>query len=296
MIVVDINSDRSENVKYDYPDYPVYVRRTLLSSYPDYAADSHWHDDIELILILSGKLLYNVNGNIVTLNTGEGILVNTRQLHYGFSQNKTECDFICILFHPMLLCTTKSFESKFVEPMLYGGVSYVHLSPTIEWQNRILHNIQDIYEHQNVFEAPLLSQSCICSLWSSLIANTDTKTNREDSFDTRLSTLKTMIDYIHRHYSETITLNDIAKTGNISKRTCGNIFSKYLNKTPMAFLIDYRLRKATELLKGTDKTILEISLAVGFSGASYFSETFRKNFGVTPTEYKRGCKGYAKDS
>lgn len=287
MIVVNINNDRSENVTYDYPDYPVYVRRACLSTYLNYAADSHWHDDIELILILSGKMHYNVNGEIVTLNTGEGILVNTRQLHYGFSKDKTECDFICILFHPMILCIAKSFESNFIEPMLYGGAPYIHLSSTILWQSKILHNIQDIYNCQNAYEAPLFAQSCICSLWSFLIANTDTKVNHGNRSDTRLSTLKLMIDYIHRHYSEKITLDDIAKSGNVSKRTCGNLFAKYLNKTPMAFLIDYRLRKATELLKGTDKTMLEISLSVGFSGASYFTETFRKSFGITPTEYKR---------
>lgn len=76
-MIVDINSDRSENVKYDYSfgyaDFPVYVRRALLSAYPGFAADSHWHDDIELILILTGKMHYGVNGEIVVLNKGEGI-------------------------------------------------------------------------------------------------------------------------------------------------------------------------------------------------------------------------------
>lgn len=287
MITVNINTNRSENVKYDYSDYPLYVRRTLLSKYPDYAADSHWHDDIELILILSGKMLYNVNGETVMLNTGEGILVNSRQLHYGFSNEKSECDFICILFHPMLLCTAKSFESKYIEPMLHSNAAYVRLSPAVEWQCKILNCIKEIYDCKNTFEAPLRSQGCICSLWSYFIANTEKKANQKHSLDTRLSTLKAMIDYIHRHYFEKITLHDIAKSGNVSQRTCGNIFTRYLHKTPMAFLIDYRLRKATELLRETDKTILEISLAVGFSGASFFSETFKKNFALSPTEYRK---------
>lgn len=287
MITVNINTDRSENVKYDYSDYPLYVRRALLSKYPDYTADSHWHTDIELILILSGKMLYNVNGETVTLNTGEGILVNSRQLHYGFSSEKTECDFICVLFHPMLLCAEKSFENKYIEPMLQSNTAYVHLSPGREWQCKILNCIKEIYDCKNAFEAPLCSQGCICSLWSCLIANTDIKAKPKEKNDTKLTTLKAMIDYIHRHYFEKITLYDIAKSGNVSKRTCGNIFTRYLHKTPTAFLIDYRLRKATELLKKTDMTILEISLAVGFSGASFFSETFKKSFSQSPTEYRR---------
>ena len=286
-MVVDINSDRSENVKYDYPDFPVYVRRALLSIYPNYAADSHWHDDIELIAVLSGRMLYNINGDIITLKEGEGILVNTRQLHYGFSDDRTECDFICILFHPVLLCTAKSFESEFVEPLLNSGIPYVHFSDEVEWQSRILRYMKEIWECKEEHEAPLYTQGYLCSLWSHLIAHIDIRSKDESAADMKLSVLKEMIDYIYRHYSEKITLDGIAKVGNVSKRTCGMIFIQYLNKTPMEFLIDHRLRKAIELLKTTDKTILEISLAVGFSGASYFAETFRKSFGVSPTEYKK---------
>lgn len=287
MISVNINHDRSEKIRYDCPDFPLYVRRALLSGYRNYAADSHWHDDVELILILSGKMCYNVNGKNVTLHTDDGVFVNARQLHYGFSEDKTECEFICILFHPMLLCAAKSFEGEFVEPVLSGGAPYIHLSHTVEWQNRILRCVRDLYNCAGTFEAPLLSQGHICFLWSCLIANTDMKTARKGTIDTGLSTLKAMIDYIHGHYFEKITLGDVAKAGNVSKRTCGNIFNKYLNKAPMAFLNDYRLRKATELLLATDKTMLEISLATGFSGASYFSEVFRKSFGLSPTEYKK---------
>lgn len=290
-MVVDINSDRSENVKYDYPDLPVYVRRALLSAYPNYAADSHWHDDIELMLILSGKMRYSVNGEIVTLNEGEGILVNTRQLHFGFSDDKTECDFICILFHPFLLCTAKSFEREFIVPFLKSGIPYVRLEPTEKWQNAILRSIREIYACKEEREAPLFTQGQLCSLWGQLIAHTDTKPGTKEAADTKLSTLKAMIDLIHRFYSEKLTLAEIARAGNVSKRTCGTIFMQYLNKTPMEFLIDYRLRKAIELLKTTDKTILEISLAVGFSGASYFAETFRKSFGVSPTEYRKARQG-----
>lgn len=289
-MIVDINSDRSENVKYDYPDFPIYVRRALLSAYPNYAADSHWHDDIELMLILSGKMLYNINGDIVILNAGEGILVNTRQLHYGFSDDMTECDFICILFHPIILCTAKSFESEFVEPILHSGMSYVHLSPKVEWQNTILRHIQNIYEYKDEREAPLYTQGYLCFLWSQILSHADIDRKEKFAADTRLSTLKAMMDYIHLHYSEKITLDDIARIGNVSKRTCGTVFLQYLNKTPMEFLIDYRLRKAIELLKITDKTIIEISLAVGFSGASYFAETFRKSFGISPTQYRKKAK------
>ena len=99
-----IKEDYSEKVQYNDPDYPVYIRRNFLSTYPHYAAPSHWHEDIELIAVLSGQMKYSVNGEIIDLKEGEGIFVNSRQMHFGFSDTNAECEFLCTLFHPMLLC------------------------------------------------------------------------------------------------------------------------------------------------------------------------------------------------
>ena len=78
MIFMELKDDRSEKIRYDYADYPIYMRQGLLSSYPNYAAPVHWHDDIELIAVLSGEMQYNVNGEVVVLKENEGIIVNAR--------------------------------------------------------------------------------------------------------------------------------------------------------------------------------------------------------------------------
>ena len=64
-------------------EYPIYIRHSCLSSYPGYAAPPHWHDDIEFIIILKGGMTYNVNGKLIDLASGEGIFVNSRQMHFG---------------------------------------------------------------------------------------------------------------------------------------------------------------------------------------------------------------------
>ena len=102
----------------------------------------------------------------------------------------------------------------------------------------------------------------------------------------QLSALKAMISCVHERYGEKLTLSDIAAAGAVSKRTCGMLFSRYIHKTPLEFLTDYRLRRSTELLEREDASILDIALTVGFSGASYYAETFRKRYGMTPSEYR----------
>ncbi len=55
------NMDFSETVAYNNPLFPVYVRHGILSTYPNYSAISHWHEDLEFILVKKGEMTYNVN-------------------------------------------------------------------------------------------------------------------------------------------------------------------------------------------------------------------------------------------
>jgi AraC family transcriptional regulator, melibiose operon regulatory protein len=111
MTKLDVNQeDHSENIKYNKKDYPIYIARDLLSSFLDYEADPHWHDDLEFTYILDGEMEYNINGEIVQLNRNEAIFVNSRQIHYGFSSKHKECDFFCVVMNPKLLCARQSLR------------------------------------------------------------------------------------------------------------------------------------------------------------------------------------------
>lgn len=284
--MININGDRSENVRYDYVEFPVYIRRSPLSAFPNYTADRHWHDDIELIYALSGKIKYNINGQIVIINEGEGIFVNSRQLHFGFSDTKEDCDFICILFHQILLCSSNMFEEKFINPVINADLPFVHLQAA-PWQKKILDYIYKIWENKDSFSAPLYTQGLVCLIWKELVENIDLPKSNKKISSGKITALKKMMRFIQDHHREKITLADIATIGGISKRTCGNLFLKYLNQTPVEYLNDYRLRKSTELLTHTDMTVTEISMEVGFSGASYYAESFRKMFGTSPAQYRK---------
>ncbi len=283
---LDMRSDGSEKVKYDYDGYYAYSRKSFLSVWQNFSADSHWHDDFEFISVISGYMDYNVNGEIIRINSGEGIIVNSRQLHFGFSEEKKECEFICILLHPMLLCTSQYIDREFVTPILAdSSIPYIFLNSSTAWQKKILDILSEIYDCKERFSAPLLIQGLFYEIWLLLTENT-LKLNRKKAKDRNLSVLKDMLFFIQKNYVSKITLEDIAKSGNVSKSTCLVIFKKYLQDTPSNYLIGYRLKKAIELLKKTGMSISEIAFETGFQGASYFSETFKKFYSCTPSEYR----------
>lgn len=71
-----VSSDLSKRIDYNIPDLPIYARRDALSSFPDYRCPCHWHRDLEFIHVISGQMQYFVNGAIVTLEAGNGLVVN----------------------------------------------------------------------------------------------------------------------------------------------------------------------------------------------------------------------------
>lgn len=284
---MELKDDRSEKVQYDYADYPMYIRRGLLSAYPNYAAPVHWHDDIELIAILSGEMQYNVNGEVVSLKENEGIVVNARQLHFGFSEQQRECDFICVLLHPLLLCTTAAFERDFVLPVLHSrDAAFIKLKKEIIWENEILEAIKRMYSVKNEEFAQIKVQILFLKIWARLCENV-THESRPELQNADLTILKNMIGFIQQNYTVKISLADIAASGAVGESKCCKLFAKYIGQTPNMYLTHYRLDKSTRLLKSTDMTITEIAQAVGFNSSSYYAEAFRKWSEKSPSEYRK---------
>ena len=75
MIEIKLLNDNSEVITYNFERFPILSKKLLLSEYPNMAAPNHWHDDIEFIIILEGKMSYSVNGKSYELKKGQAIFV-----------------------------------------------------------------------------------------------------------------------------------------------------------------------------------------------------------------------------
>lgn len=290
-IIMELNENYSEKICYDIPQYPAYIRRGLLSQYPNYSAPNHWHDDIELIAVLSGEMEYSVNGELLELKKGQGLLVNAGQMHFGFSQEKKECDFICVLLHPILLCPLPSFERDFVNPVIQNkGLPYLLLKPETSWEKEIYDKILYLYDIRKEKTAPLKILGGFARIWELLCENISADKspagkNIQENRD--LSIVKDMARFIQENYMEKISLADIASAGAVGQSKCCKLFARFFFQSPTMYLTQHRLTKSIELLLNTDLPIIEIALSVGFGSASYYTETFRKWMGKTPSQFRK---------
>jgi YesN/AraC family two-component response regulator len=94
------------------------------------------------------------------------------------------------------------------------------------------------------------------------------------------------IIYINNNYCKNITINNIANYVNITRAYLYRLFKKYLDSSPQEFLINFRMERASELLKTSNFTIGDIARSVGYRDALLFSKIFKKINGVTPTEFR----------
>ena len=93
-------------------------------------------------------------------------------------------------------------------------------------------------------------------------------------------------NYIQNNYSRDISLDEVSQAVNISPYYFSKIFKEDVGEGFVEYLTKIRMDKAKELLTTTECSMKEICSMVGYADPNYFSRSFKKNVGVTPTEYK----------
>ncbi len=95
------------------------------------------------------------------------------------------------------------------------------------------------------------------------------------------------IQYIKNHYQEPdISVSSVAQSLNISEGHLSHTFKKETGSTLLGYLTRYRIHKAAELLKDCRVKVYEVAEQVGYRDIGYFSNTFKKITGKTPSEYQ----------
>ena len=290
MVNVDIMPDASEVVHYDETGVPLYVRRGILSLYPEMQANCHWHEDLEWIYITRGEMRYFIDGTRILLCEGDALFVNSKQMHYGYANNRNDCAFLCILIHPTLITGNQPLYRRLVEPLISdAGFSLVHFKAADPDAKRVAGSLQTIsrYERERPFGYELETVGMLSSLLTDVLKRRAALVPGETSCkDKKLMLQREMVAYIAAHYTEEISLDEIAAGAAVSKSTCCRLFKDYLRQSPCAFLNAYRLEASCNRLTETGKSITEIATLCGFNHVSYYTKLFTRRYGCPPKTFR----------
>lgn len=278
-----------EKIPYDLPDYPVYVLHDHLFNSWQHRVLLHCHADFEFVLVTKGSMDYYANGVKTELHEGDGIFTNSGRVHYARLPEDKDCWFTSILFHPGLLCSSGLLEKEHVQPLIANSCfPYLKLDGKDPVFQDLLSCLHDLARHPICPETRMQVQSDIFAVFYRLESFCP-KGPAANVQSESLSAFQKMLNYVQEQYAENISLKDICQAGSVGKTVCCALFSRYGGQSPMHYVQTFRLEKACQLLL-SERSILQISLETGFSSAGYFSQCFRKRFGMSPKEWRETCK------
>lgn len=285
-----------------------FTEHSLLHQYPHMRAECHWHVDLELTYIIHGHMWYFVNGETVRLDEGQAIFVNSRQLHYGFTKDGSDCEFSCTLLNPAKMCASFEVYDRFIAPLMAENtMPYAVITddtaprsaaarhhPTASCgEIRSAGAVRTVSEPLPADDMTLTDNtealtvlSCFYAVVRDILAIAGSHCATSTAPHPRIVTLRKMIDYVQRYYVRPITLKQIASAGSVGRTTCASIFRESLNQSPIEFVNDVRVRAAANLLVTSSLPIATVAKQTGFSSASFFSRTFHRFMGVTPITYR----------
>ena len=250
----------------------------------------HWHEVLQFIYLLQGKIAVHMLEHAIQVQQGEGIFINKDVVHDV--RRLGNCHYNSFIFPAYFLeFYTGSPAKSLIDGVIANAqFPFYRFTPEIDWHREVLAILQQLVELERskteFYAYEVLVR--LSMLWLAMRKRIILPPEKEiNPVNTRMHKI---LRYIEQHYAEDVALEDLSKSANISKSECSRCFKLSLNTTPYQYLMEFRLSKAAQLLKTTDETIGNLAAKVGFHQQSHFGKCFREKTGYSPREYRKKMK------
>ncbi len=278
--------DGSEIINYDNETFPSYIYDGWIKPHVTWERVPHFHEDVEILSVKSGRMAYSVNGKLIELNAGDTIFVNANQIHYSLAVEEEVARYVIFVINPSILKSSVAVEMQAVMPILTNpNLSYIRFHGENENTKAIYDIMQTLPDvRRDAFQVT----KRFFSIWEIIMRQGQSYGLLENDIevDIHMQSFKKMMYFIQKEYKNKVTLDMIAACGGVSKSLCNKLFKKYVGVSPINYLLEIRIKKVTEYLRTTSYSLSEISELCGFNGASYMAEMFKKFIGKSPLNYR----------
>ncbi len=292
-MAIKLDHQLREQIPQNNTQFPITFFHDEFATLPNHAGPLHWHPEFEIATATRYALDFQVGQEHIVLDVGDSIFVNGNILH-GIRQLHGELPepMPNVVFSSSVIASEISaVNQKYIKPIAAcDSLPFVVFKSGNEKQCEVNRWIKEIYQemyHQGeCYE--MIVQRNLNFIFEYLFRNFEALPKSQTSRIqiTAQIRIQQMLSYIYEHYTEAVTLEDIARAASISRSEAGRCFHTYMGCSPIEALIQYRLQAAHRLLTETNLTLQEISLACGFHSVNYFSRQFCKKYGCAPRNYR----------
>ena len=197
----------------------------------------HWHYEFQLTYVVRGTISVFFNQQTIDLHEGQGIYINPEVLHMIRDRYDSDAMFISLDVSPKLLTSFPNsvFERSYVKPVFCSSAAdAVILDPGVFWQKKILDEAMSIEQDykSHSFGWELAVSSSLYAIWKELVCHLQESLAEHDAPTAdgarmrRNQRLKDTLAYIREHFTEKITLDEIAKHLHLSTNECCRFFQE----------------------------------------------------------------------
>lgn len=313
---IKLSSDLHETTKQGDIEFPIQYYMDDFSSLSNNVVPLHWHQQLEFFMVFEGKMEVQVLQDKIDLTEKQAILINPNILH-GYRQGRNCSRALCpnIVFSSDLLGgRIESINSKYIAPIIMNRkLPCIIFRGKEEWERDILSLLDRLFSvlqkygsfneisrwSMLPFSAGQIStasyemavQDILNQIWQHIYAHREEIPMSDAGHNDIASSVRIqrMITFIEKNYQEHITLEEIASSADIGRSEAARCFQKYMEISPVGYLISYRIRQAQKYLRETVLTVEEISEMCGFSSPGYFTRVFKNAVSATPSQYRHSA-------
>lgn len=244
----------------------------------DWHSVQHTHNCSELFYVIDGQGQFLIENKTYPVSVNDLVIVNPNVLHTEVSYNSSPLKYIVLGIEGLEL-TVKAEDGD-------TNFCIINLKSI---RDTILNHLQNMLSE---IETKKPGYDVVCQDLMEIII---VLLGRQTNFSTMLTPVKKKTTrlcgatkrYIDNHYQENLTLDHLAEINHVSKFHLSHAFTEEYGISPINYLISKRISEAEHLLKTTDLSLSLISNTTGFSSSSYFAQIFKKQKGMSPTEFRK---------
>lgn len=233
--------------------------------------------DFQLLYIASGQAHFYFNRKEEIVSAGNMVLYRPKeeQRYYYYGTDHTEVYWV-------------HFTGNDVKKILRAhGISddmhVIHTGTSLEYKQLFLQMIQELKLCKEDYEELLI---LLLSHLFILIHRT-INTRPRNKAHAIMKEMDAAVKYFHQNYNQPISIEEFASSRHISISWFIRNFKEYTHSTPAQYLLSLRISNAQTLLETTDYNVTEIAEIVGYDNPLYFSRLFKKQCGLSPSEFRR---------
>jgi len=232
---------------------------------------SHFHQCFEMMYAMEGDTWFCLDGEKICLHQGEMCLFMPNQIH-SFEVSEKARLWVCVFSEDLVDTFSKETKNKkYIQPVFTPSeilVNFLPQKPNVKFESRFL--LQSfLYQlchefYQQGFE------------WIAVKNSDNTAVHQ-------------IMSYIAHHYNQNISLSVLAEKYGLNKSYISGLIGQVTRQNFRTYVNGYRLERAKELLKHTEKSVTDICFECGYNNIRTFNRAFAEQMNMSPREFRLCC-------